>query len=210
MDDARRRRRRIATLTVVLPLLASVALLAVAHFFGHETASPPPRNEPQRRVGAAPAAIGSQAPRVRLVEGATGRPFDSAALEGTPYAVVFISTRCEAIGGFLARATAELNGTGAAILAISSDPKVDSRAAVRAWLGRHRIATGGSFHYLVGGEGVLRGLWNAWGFSGPSADCGETVPAHLASGTGVNTGIIDLDPQEAPSAFTDSLTGPSP
>ncbi len=210
MDErSQGRRKLIATLTVVLPILAGIAIIAAGHFFGHETGvhKPAPRGEPERRVAAVPAATGSPAPRVRLTEGLTGKSFDSASLDGAPYAVVFISTRCEAIGDFLGRAAAELQGEHAAILAITADPRVDSPAAVRAWFRRHHIKARGSVHYLVGTEGEVRGYWNAWGFSGPTAECPESVSAHLVSGKSVNSGVIDLGPTPSPFAMTGALTG---
>jgi hypothetical protein len=78
---------------------------------------------------------------------------------------------------------------------------------VRAWLSHNHIKLGGSVHYLLGDEGELRGYWNAWRFSGPVAECGESIPAHLVSGTGENTGVLDIDPDSPASLLTAPLRG---
>ncbi len=212
MGGASERRKLIAALTVTLPILAGIAIVAIGHFFGHETDTPIPRpgSEPPRAAAVAPAAVGTPAPRVRLVEGATGTRFDSASLGSAPYAVVFIATGCETIGDYLGRVVAELRegGTEAAILAISSDPGGDSPEKVSTWLSRHHLESG-PFHYLVGTEEELLGYWNAWGLTGPSPTCGGSVPAHLVSGSGINAGVVDLDPQSPSSLFADTLRGMS-
>jgi cytochrome oxidase Cu insertion factor (SCO1/SenC/PrrC family) len=206
------RRKLIATLAVVGPLALGLLIAVIAHLAGGggETEVSKPRTTaaaPHRKVAAAPAAAGTPAPRVRLAEGATGKPFDSASLGTTPYAVVFISTGCEPIGDYLGRAVAELRGTGDdAVLAISADPTGDTPKAVAAYLAKHHL-TGAPFHFLTGDEGELRGYWNAWGFSGPSPTCPDSVPAHLVAGTGENAGLIDLDPRSPASLLTDALSG---
>jgi cytochrome oxidase Cu insertion factor (SCO1/SenC/PrrC family) len=129
---------------------------------------------------------------VRLAEGGDGARFDSASLGGEPYAVVFISTRCAAIGAFLRRVAADLEPGEGAVLAVSADPRVDSPAAVRAYLSRHHLPPDGPVRFLRGDEGELRGYWNAWGFAGPRAECPDSVPAYLVSGAGRNTGVLDI------------------
>jgi cytochrome oxidase Cu insertion factor (SCO1/SenC/PrrC family) len=206
------RRRRIAALAVVLPIAAGLAIAALAHFVGgEETEVDKPRPLPRHQLveAATPAATGSPAPRVRLTEGGSGQRFDGASLGSEPYAVVFISTRCATIGGFLHRVAAELEPGEAAVLAISADPRVDSPEAVRAWLSRNRIEPGGVVHYLLGTEDELRGYWNAWGFDGPAAKCAESVPVHLVSGAGKNAGILDAAPDSPASLLTEPLRGMS-
>jgi cytochrome oxidase Cu insertion factor (SCO1/SenC/PrrC family) len=204
------RRKLIATLAVVLPIAAGLVIAAVAHFVGGgETDIQKRRPQQQHRLveAATPAAAGSPAPRVRLTEGGSGKSFDGATLGSEPYAVLFISTRCEAIGGFLHRVAAELEAGEAAVLAISSDPQVDSPGAVRAWLSRNRIEPAGSVHYLIGDEGELRGYWNAWGFDGPAAKCTDSIPAHLVSGADKNAGVLDVAPDSPASLLTEPLRG---
>jgi cytochrome oxidase Cu insertion factor (SCO1/SenC/PrrC family) len=210
------RRKVIATLAVVLPLAVGLLIAVIAHFAGGgETevskprpAAAAPAAAPLRRVAPAPAEPGTPAARVRLTEGATGKEFDSASLGEAPYAVVFVSAKCGAIGDYLGKAAAELRQKSdpAAILAISADPAGDTPKAVRTYLAEHHL-TGPPFHFLTGDEGELRGLWNAWGFSGPAPTCAASVPAHLVAGSGENAGVIDLDPQSPASLLTDALTG---
>jgi cytochrome oxidase Cu insertion factor (SCO1/SenC/PrrC family) len=205
------RRKLIATLAVVGPLAVGLLIAVIAHLVGGgetETSKPPPSAVPQRQVAAAAAAAGTPAPRVRLTEGATGKPFDSASLGTTPYAVVFISAKCGAVGDYLGKAAAELRHKGDpdAVLAITSDPAGDTPKAVSAYLAAHHLE-GAPFHFLTGDEKELRGYWNAWGLTAPSPTCPDSVPAHLVAGSGENAGLIDLDPQSPASLLTDALAG---
>jgi cytochrome oxidase Cu insertion factor (SCO1/SenC/PrrC family) len=211
MDQSSSRRKTIATLAVVVPIVVGLIIVALGHFLGHEhTDIAKPKEaaqaEVERRTAAAPAAAGTPAPRVRLSDGATGARFDSSSLGNDPYAVVFVTSKCEAIGAYLGRASAELKagGDADAVLAISADPEVDTPEAVRAWVAKHKLK-GGPVHYLVGDEDELRGFWNAWGFDGPSSACPPSVPAHLVDGAGENDGIVDLDPAGPASILTDAL-----
>ncbi len=209
-EQGQRRRRLIAALTVVLPILTGILIAAVAHLAGGgETSTESLGAEPRPLVEAkAPAATGSTAPRVRLIEAATGRGFDSASLGQAPFAVVFIDTRCEALGNLLGRAARELGGGRGAILVITSNPAIDRRRAVRAWLSRHHIEAGGPLRYLVGEEAQLRGYWQAWGFTGPRRSCPGGVAAHLVQRTGegtFNSGVVDLGPGTPVSALTTPL-----
>jgi hypothetical protein len=213
MDErTQRRRRRIAALAVTLPILAGLVIAAVVHFVGgEETDVTKPEGEgraPAHLVEAAtPAEAGSPAPRVRLTEGGSGRSFDGASLGSEPYAVVFISSRCEAIGGFLRRVGAELGPGEGAVLAISADPGVDSPGAVGKFLSRNHLRPGGPVRYLIGDEDELRGYWNAWGFDGPAARCADSIPAHLVSGASRNTGVLDVAPDSPASLLTSPLRG---
>jgi cytochrome oxidase Cu insertion factor (SCO1/SenC/PrrC family) len=214
-EQDKSRRKKIATVVVVLPLVVGMIIVALGHFLGHEESNVAKEKEAPEvaakiklRTAAAPAAAGTPAPRVRLTNGATGQSFDSSSIGSDPYAVVFINTKCEAIGKYLGRAAAELKAKGDAdaVLAISADPAVDTPEAVSAWVAKHKLK-GGPVHYLIGDEGELSGLWNAWGFGGPSSTCPPSVPAHLVDGAGENDGIVDLDPAGPSSLLTDALVG---
>lgn len=210
-EDAQRRRGRIALLAIALPILAGFVIAGIVYVAGgEETEVTTPKGEERiehRLVEAAtPAEAGTPAPRVRLTEAGSGKPFDAASLGGRPYAVVFITSRCEAFGGFLYRVASELGPGEGAVLAISADPAVDSPAAAAKFLSQNHLGAGGSVHFLIGGEDELRGYWNAWGFDGPAAQCAESIPAHLVSG-GKNTGLLDVEPDSPASLLTDPLRG---
>lgn len=213
MDEREQeRRRRLAVLIVALPILAGVTIAALVYFFGTEhievrTPKGEERIEHHLVEAAAPAEAGTPAPRVRLAEGATGRSFDSASLGSEPYAVVFLSTRCEAIGRFLGRVAGTLGPGEGTVLAISADPRTDSKRAVRAFTSRNHLRPGGPVKFLVGSEAELRGYWNAWGFNGPQPRCNESIPAHLVAGTDVDTGILDISGDSPTTLLTGPLRG---
>jgi cytochrome oxidase Cu insertion factor (SCO1/SenC/PrrC family) len=211
-EEAQMRRRRIAALAIGLPILAGVIIAALVYFLGNESTdvtTPKGEESIERHLveAAAPAEAGTPAPRVRLTEGGSGRSFDGASLGGEPYAVVFTSTGCAGIGKFLGRVAAELEPGEAAVLAISAEPKADTPAAVKSYLAKAGLKPGGPVRYLVGSEDELRGLWNAWGFAGPSAECPDSIPAHLVSDAGQNTGVLDVAPDSPASLLTTPLRG---
>jgi cytochrome oxidase Cu insertion factor (SCO1/SenC/PrrC family) len=207
------RRRRLAALAVTLPILVGIVIAGVVYLAGgsEETDITKPEGEVaasgQLVEAATPAEAGTPAPRVRLTEGGSGKSFDGASLGGEPYAVVFISSRCTAIGGFLGRVAAELEPGEGAVLAISADPQVDSPAAVARFLSQEHLKAGGPVRYLLGSEDELRGYWNAWGFDGPAAKCPESIPAHLVSGAGKNAGVLDVAPDSPATLLTSPLRG---
>ena len=153
---------------------------------------------------------GRRRAEVRLEEARSGEPFDNSAVDGQPYAVVYLSTRCKAVGKVLRAALDELGGaTGeVAILGISDDPWSDTRSRVEAWLSAHREPP--TLHYLIGTEAELRPSWSAWGLSAPErsnapAACTGTVPFHLVSGAGVNAGTVDIDTAQAGTSLAEVL-----
>jgi hypothetical protein len=211
-ERAQSRRRRIAALVIVLPILAGFVIAGIVYVAGgEETEVTKPEGEataaPALVEVATPAEAGTPAPRVRLTEGGSGKSFDGASLGSEPYAVLFISSRCEAIGGFLYRVAAELGPGEGAVLAISADSGVDSPAAVAKFLSQNHLETGGPVRFLIGSEDELRGYWNARGFDGPAATCPESIPAHLVSGAGLNTGVLDVVPDSPATLLTDPLRG---
>lgn len=214
-EQEKARRKKIAALTVILPVLAGIAIVVAGNLFGQESteSKKKPAAEHHAKVerteAANPTETGSPAPRVRLEEPASGKRFDSASLGTTPFAVVFISTRCEAAGNFLGDVAEGLEGGRGGVLAITSAPEVDTPKAVRGFLTKHGIAEGDPFHYLVGSESEVHGFWNAWGFNGPAAKCGGSIPAHLvgsSKGQYVNAGILDIDPQGEAELMTESIS----
>lgn len=213
-EQEKARRKKIAALTVILPILAGIVIVVAGNLFGQESTetkkkpAPVQREKVERTEAANPTETGSPAPRVRLEEPATGKQFDSGSLGETPFAVVFISTRCEGAGKFLGEVAEGLEGGLGAILAITAAPEIDTPKAVRGWLAKHGIAKGSPLHYLVGDEAEVQGYWNAWGFNGPVAKCGGSIPAHLvgsSKGQFVNTGILDIDPEGEAELMAESI-----
>ncbi|HVV91722.1 MAG TPA: SCO family protein [Solirubrobacterales bacterium] len=138
------------------------------------------------------------APRMKLEDAASGEPFDTASLKGRPYMVTFLYTHCPTvcplIGAELQAALAELGkeAKGVDVVALSVDPRGDTRSAVRAWLKVHREPA--NFHYLIGSEAELRPYWNAW-HVGPQIagdpDSSHTAAIYLVDRRAMIRGIVD-------------------
>lgn len=162
----------LAGLTVVLAAWAGALTLGVGRE-GPEEASPgsapaaivEPKQGPFRGNPLPEGIAGTEAPAFRLAD-ARGREIDTKALRGRPYAVTFLYTDCRdtcpLIAAELGKAL-ELLGPRAsrvAVLAVTADPKSDTPGAVRTWLERHRLPE--NFRYLIGSEGKLRPVWDAY------------------------------------------------
>src|SRR5215211_3983483 len=108
---------------------------------------------------------GSPAPRIRLRD-ARGRTVDSARLAGRPYLVTFVYTRCAdvcpIIGSEIAGALERLGARAhaVAVLAVSVDPRGDTPARARRWLGDRRLPR--QAHYLLGGMRRLTPISRDW------------------------------------------------
>ena len=108
---------------------------------------------------------GSPAPRIRLSD-ARGRTVDSARLAGRPYLVTFVYTRCAdvcpIVGSEIAAALERLGARArdVAVLALSVDPRGDTPARARRWLGDRRLPR--QAHYLLGGVRRLTPIWRDW------------------------------------------------
>jgi protein SCO1/2 len=136
--------------------------------------SPPERHDPHAaahrlRGPPAPQYQNRPAPSFSLAD-ARGGSLTSRQLTGMPYAVTFLYTRCTdscpLIAAELRRALVELHAQAGhvAVVAISVDPRHDSPAAVRRWLGRRREPV--SFHYLIGTERRLIPVWDRYRVDG--------------------------------------------
>jgi protein SCO1/2 len=148
-----------------LAALATVTAIAVA--FALAQAHHAARPHSPGLVGPRPAAqfYGRPAPRFLLAD-ARGGTLTSRALDGRPYVVTFLYTRCTdqcpVTGAKLARALASLGARGrrVAVVGITVDPAHDSPVAARAWL--RRLHEPANFHYLVGARRRLLPLWDAF------------------------------------------------
>ena len=142
-----------------------------------------PGGEGLRATDALPAGvIGGAAPRVRLTD-ARGGVLDTQALHGHAYAVTFLYTHCPdvcpLIGAELRTALARLGPAAqhVEVVAISVDPRGDTRKAVEAWLRRHHEPP--NFHYLIGSERELAPVWRAY-MAAPQLP-GDPTSSHTAS-----------------------------
>ena len=140
---------------------------------------------------------GRAAPRIALTDAASGRTLDTAALDGTPYLVTFLYTNCPdvcpLIGQEIRQALEQLGGQRdeVAVVAVSVDPRGDTREAVRVWLRRQRQP--GNFHYLIGSEQQLAPVWRAF-YAAPQIagrpDSAHTAVVWLVDGEGRLAGKI--------------------
>ena len=108
---------------------------------------------------------GRPVPRFDLVD-ARGGALLSTRLVGRPYVLTFLYVHCvdvcPLIGSEIHDALAKLGAqaSGLNVIAISVDPRGDTRAAVRRWLSAHQEP--GNFHYLIGARQALAPVWKAF------------------------------------------------
>jgi protein SCO1/2 len=88
-------------------------------------------------------------------------------LEGKAVALTFLDTACSEVCPLIAPRMAAALGRldvgqrgRVVLLAITANPEVDTPAAVRVFLERHRAV--GRLHYLIGSPGELRPVWDAF------------------------------------------------
>jgi protein SCO1/2 len=62
------------------------------------------------------------------------------------------------------------------VLAVSVDPRGDTRAAVGRFVRSHHL--GAEFHFLTGSRDALRAVWSAYGVTSTSKADGRTVTSH--------------------------------
>ena len=115
------------------------------------------------RGGTLPPGIsGRAAPRFVLDDARAGS-VDTRRLTGRPYVVTFLYVNCKDVCPLIAvelRQALQQLGTRAkhvSVLAVSADPRGDTRAAVRRWLTKLRMPT--NFHYLIGSDAQLQPVW---------------------------------------------------
>lgn len=177
--------RRLPLLLAIV-LAAGAALVAAGCGSDDGGSAEAPKSIPSSRFAAAgtlpPVLTERPAPRIRLTDARSGEPFDSDALTGKPYMVTFLFTNCPdvcpLIGQEIRQALEELGpeASETAVLAVSVDPRGDTREAARVWLRRHRQP--GNFHYLIGSEQELSPVWRAF-YAAPQI-AGDPESAHTA------------------------------
>jgi len=97
-----------------------------------------------------------------------GRPVDIAAYRGKAVLVTFLYTHCPDVCPLIAsnlgvalRLMGPRVAAKARVIAVSVDPRGDTRRAVAAFLARRRVA--GRIDYLIGSARQLAHVWQAWG-----------------------------------------------
>ena len=170
-------------LLVAAALVVSAALAYLAAARNEPDPAGPLRGPGPFRGNIIPPELrGKRAPAFRLTD-ARGGELATADLRGRPYVVTFLYTDCPdvcpLIGQELGQSLKLLGRRGdeVSVLAVSVDPKGDTRAAARAWLRRHRLPV--NFHYLIGSRESLRPVWRAY-FAAPQIR-GHSESAHTAS-----------------------------
>ena len=104
-------------------------------------------------------------PRFGLAD-ARGGSFSSAQLAARPYVLTFLYVHCvdvcPLIGSEIHDALAKLGAHASrlSVIAISVDPRGDTRPAVNRWLAVHHEPA--NFHYLIGSTRQLAPVWKAF------------------------------------------------
>lgn len=182
-----RHKRVLMTAAIALIALWSIGLIAMASRDApDENAGIRSLEGGQRtafRGGALPSGVsGRAAPHFVLADARGGR-VDTRRLAGRPYVVTFLYVNCKdvcpLIGIELKQALQRLGprARDVAVLAVSVDPRGDTRAAVQRWLTRLRMPA--NFRYLIGSDEQLQPVWRSH-YAGPQPR-GNPNSAHTAS-----------------------------
>jgi len=148
-------------------LAAGILLLGLGRGGGPGARGP---TAPGLRSDALPAGLaGRPAPAFRLTDG-RGGVVDTRALRGRPYALTFLYTRCPDVCPTIAvdLRQALAHAPGAAVVAVSVDPRGDTATAVRAFAASHRLPA--TFHYAIGDPRALEPVWRAFFVSSQFGD----------------------------------------
>jgi protein SCO1/2 len=202
------RRLRALMAIAVVSLLALLVLAAVFIVTSNKTKADVPGLKAATEYPGGDVA----APTMRLEDAASGKPFDTASLQGRPYMVTFLYTHCPdvcpLIGAELQAALRELGpvAKGTDVVALSVDPRGDTRSAVQAWLRVHHEPA--NFHYLIGTEAELQPYWDAW-HVGPQIagdpDSSHTAAIYPITREGKIAAIIDAGGQVPSSDLADDF-----
>jgi protein SCO1/2 len=164
-----RHKRQLTAATIALIALWSLTLVALANrderdpnaAAGSVDGAPPT----PFRGGMLPDGVyGRAAPRFVLDDARGGR-VDTRRLAGRPYVVTFLYVDCKdvcpLIGVELRQALEQLGSRAknVTVLAVSADPRADTRAAVRRWLTKLRMPA--NFRYLIGTDKQLQPVWRS-------------------------------------------------
>lgn len=165
--------RRTRALAIVAAFAGGVVVAAAAALAVHRGSGTTSTSEPASTgygpfltASAIPQGLADRpVPRFVLAD-ARGGTLSTAALQGRPYALTFLYVHCvnvcPLIGAELQQSLAALGPRARAmnVVAISVDPRGDTRRAVLHWLSIHHEP--GNFHYLIGSERKLAPVWKAF------------------------------------------------
>ena len=155
---------------LALLVLAIIVVLVSGNRGGTSTtpqaASSPTGSGPFLTASTMPPGLGGRVvPSFDLTDARGGR-ITTTALHGRPYALTFLYVHCvdvcPLIGSEIHTALADLGPTARKmnVIAISVDPRGDTRGDVRRWLTLHQEPA--NFHYLIGSQRTLAPIWKAF------------------------------------------------
>lgn len=134
--------------------------------------------------GELPAPLANKTAPYFALKDARDGTLTSSQLHGKPYAVTFLYTQCPDVCPLIAqelRAALDQLGPQAksvAVVAVSVDPRGDTRNRVEHWLKRNREPA--NFHYLIGTRKQLQSLWKAY-YVGPQIEGKRGSSTHTAN-----------------------------
>jgi protein SCO1/2 len=158
--------RGLVSLGVILLIAGGVALLSVGgSSASHSTSGHGSGNSEFHAEGM----LSPPAPAPALaLRNYLGQPVNIDSYRGKAVLVTFIYTHCPDVCPLITsnlRVAQNLMGSAVAskaqIIAVSVDPRGDTRRAVSAFLARHEMT--GRMQYLVGSLPALASVWKAWG-----------------------------------------------
>jgi protein SCO1/2 len=157
---------------LLLSLLALVVVAGVVALLAVGGSSGSPSNSKQQATTSGFEAAGvltpvQQAPPLAL-RNYLGQPVDISSYRGRAVLVTFLYTHCPDVCPLITsqlRVAQNLLGPAKAakaqIIAVSVDPRGDTRQAVASFLAHHQMT--GRMQYLVGSTKELAAAWSAWG-----------------------------------------------
>jgi protein SCO1 len=156
---------------VLIGLLALVVIaggVALLTLGGSSTSSASSQQAKQANFEAAALLSPVQAAPPLALRNYLGEPVNIASYKGKAVLVTFLYTNCPDVCPLIAsnlRVAENLLGSKGAskvqLIAVSVDPKGDTRKAVATFLARHELT--GRMKYLVGSAKELGRVWEAWG-----------------------------------------------
>jgi protein SCO1/2 len=157
--------RVLLSLLVLVVVAGGVALLTVG---GASGSSAQHKQAQQAHFEAAALLSPVQAAPPLALHNYLGQPVNIASYKGKAVLVTFLYTNCPDVCPLIAsnlRVAENLLGSKGSskvqLVAVSVDPRGDTRKAVAAFLARHELT--GRMQYLVGSAAELGRVWQAWG-----------------------------------------------